>query len=64
MNKKSADADGGLMQKILQSGTFADKISAMSIAIRNHPKYAIFYLNSLLKFVSAHLKIDAIKKFT
>jgi hypothetical protein len=29
------------MQKLLHSGTIADKISALSISVKEHPDYAL-----------------------
>lgn len=42
------------MQKLLHSGTIADKISALSISIKEHPDFAILGLNKLLEIVIMH----------
>jgi len=39
------------MKKIMESGTHADKISALSIRVRDHPKFCIEALVKLLAMV-------------
>lgn len=39
------------MQKLLHSGTIADKISALSISIKENPDHALGSLNKLLEIV-------------
>lgn len=39
------------MQKLLHSGTIADKISALSISIKENPDHALGSLNKLIEIV-------------
>jgi len=40
-----------LMKKIMESGTLADKVSALAIRIREHPKLPVDSLMKLLAIV-------------
>ncbi len=53
VEKKGSRGDLQLMKKIMDSGTLADKVSALSIRIRDHPKFPIDSLVRLLAFVIA-----------
>ncbi len=44
--------DFTIMKKILKSGTFADKVSALTIEIRDRPKLALEYLTPLIQMTS------------
>jgi len=45
-----------LMKKIMDSGTLADKVSALAIRIRDHPKFPIDSLVKLLAIVRKYKK--------
>lgn len=45
------------MQKLLHSGTIADKISALSISIKENPDHALGSLNKLLEIVQLSINI-------
>jgi len=47
-DKKGSRGDSMLMRKIMESGTLADKVSALSIKIKDHPKVCLDPLMKLL----------------
>jgi hypothetical protein len=57
INKAANKGDRILMKKIMESGTLADKISAFSIRIRDHPECPIEALVGLLGLVCRYIVI-------
>ena len=48
----SKSEDFTIMKKILKSGTFADKVSALTIEIRDRPKLSLEYITPLIQMTS------------
>ncbi|CAD8044398.1 unnamed protein product [Paramecium primaurelia] len=54
-------SDTQLMQKLLHSGTIADKISALSISIKENPDHALGSLNKLLEIAALPSREKSLK---
>jgi len=68
LERKGNRGDMMLMKKIMDSGTLADKVSALAIRIRDHPKFPIDSLVKLLAITKTEsrrknlLALDSLKE--
>ena len=51
--KSGKRGDIMLMRQIMESGTLSDKVSALTIRIKEHPKFCVDALGKLLSIVNS-----------